>query len=337
MKPFLVDVPVKINIWIRKDCLKMQFEQIKKARPSILFIQSDGGRNETEWECIYANRKMIDEGIDWDCKVYRVYESENQGLYTMDWKMFDFVFQEVDRCIFLEDDDIPSVSFFRFCAELLEKYKDDQRIECICGMNHFEVSENVTADYFFSRVGSIWGTATWRRSYQEWGRTDFIHDPYTMQMLKNATKDYKAFMKRIDHVGRYHEYDGHKPNDEFWKMFSIYAQNRLQIIPKYNMICNVGSGANAAHNFEELEKMPPRKRKMFNMKTYEMSFPLNHNNFVIPDVAFERNRNKLMNIGYPWGRFTDMLYIAFYRLCHADFKWFALKIKKRFAKKTAEK
>ena len=70
MKPYLVDVPVKINIWIREECQKRQWEIIKKARPSILFIQSDGGRNESEWKAINNNRKLIDNGIDWECTVY---------------------------------------------------------------------------------------------------------------------------------------------------------------------------------------------------------------------------------------------------------------------------
>ena len=54
LKKYLVDIPVRINIWIRPECQRRQFEVIKKARPSILFIQSDGGRNDEEWQAIYA-------------------------------------------------------------------------------------------------------------------------------------------------------------------------------------------------------------------------------------------------------------------------------------------
>lgn len=56
MKPYLVDVPVKVNIWTRPECQRKQFEVIKQARPSILFVTSDGGRNEREWQLIYQNR-----------------------------------------------------------------------------------------------------------------------------------------------------------------------------------------------------------------------------------------------------------------------------------------
>ena len=40
-KPYLVDVPVKINIWIRRECQRRQFEVIKQARPSILFVKDN--------------------------------------------------------------------------------------------------------------------------------------------------------------------------------------------------------------------------------------------------------------------------------------------------------
>lgn len=146
---YLVDVPVCINLWIRPQCQRLQFEVIKKARPSILFLISDGGRTETEWQAIFQNRALYDEEIDWDCTVYKMYEKENRGLYAMDRKSFDLVWKVVDRCIFLEDDILPSVSFFPYCKELLERYKDDLRVNVICGMNHLGVYEAASSDYFF--------------------------------------------------------------------------------------------------------------------------------------------------------------------------------------------
>ena len=89
MKPYLVDVPVRVTIWIRPECQKKQFEILKEARPSIIFLQSDGGRNEKEWAAIYENRKLFDEGIDWDCTVYKIYENKIfADLNSGDWKKY---------------------------------------------------------------------------------------------------------------------------------------------------------------------------------------------------------------------------------------------------------
>lgn len=288
MKDYLIDVPVKINIWIRPTFQRMQFEVIKKARPSIIFLQSDGGRNESEWKAILENRRLFDEEIDWNCKVYKLYESINNGLYSMAKKTRELIWSTVDRCVFLEDDQIPSVSFFRYCAELLEKYKDDQRIQCICGMNHLGISENVTSDYFFSRQGSIWGVATWKRVINERNNFDYYKDQYIMRLLKERTKKNPTIWKRINAYGENDYYEGHVAGSEFWIEFSMYSQNRVQIIPRKNMIKNLGNDVCSTHSSGS-------SLSVFNLPIYELDFPMKHPDYVIPDVEYEQKRNRTIH------------------------------------------
>lgn len=299
MKKFLVDVPVSLNIWIRPECQRKQFEIIKKARPSILFLISDGGRNQEEWDAILENRRLIDEGIDWECKVYRIYENENQGMYAIGKKRAALIWSKVDRCIFLEDDILPSVSFFQYCADLLEKYKDDLRINVICGMNHLGVCEEVQSDYFFSRQGSIWGFAVWRRTYEQYFDFEYGKDQYVMNLLRKRTKHNNIFWKRINAYTKQDTYEGHVPGAEYYFEFSMYGHNQLQIIPKRNMISNIGCTKNSAHA-DDLNLLPKKLRKVFGMKTYEIEFPLKHAKYVIPDVEYEKRRNKIMAYNYPW-------------------------------------
>lgn len=301
MKPYLVDVPVKINIWIRPECQRRQFEVIRQARPSILFVQSDGGRNDEEWKAIRNNRQLIDDGIDWECKVYRLYEEQNNGLYTMGYKMRKLIWSNVDRCIFLEDDHIPSVSFFRYCAELLERYKNDQRIEMICGMNHEEISDDVNADYFFSRSGSIWGTATWKRVVNEFDHYDYYKDKYVMDMVRHDSKYIANLMAKY---AQGELYEGHMPGGEFYHAVGIYAQNRLLIVPRKNMICCMGATENSAHA-RTSRKLPKGIRKIFDMKTYELEFPMKHTLYVVRDIEYEKRVNRIM--GRVW-------YIKLYRI-----------------------
>lgn len=299
MKPYLVDVPVKINIWIRPECQRKQFEVIRQARPSILFVTSDGGRNDEEWRLIKENRKIYENEIDWDCKVYYIYEDKNNGLYAMDKVRQNYIWKRVDRCVFLEDDQIPSVSFFRFCAEMLEKYKDDTRISMICGMNHLGVYNDVNTDYFFSRRGSIWGIAMWKRTYEQYYDFAYKDDPYVMQCLKQRTKKAKAVWKQICSYARGDYYEGHEAGEEFFLQFASYGQNQVQIIPKYNLISNVGSTGNSAHA-GEIHVLPRGIRRVFDMKTYELSFPLKHPKYVMPDINYEKKRNRIMGINHPF-------------------------------------
>lgn len=298
MKPYLVDIPVRMNIWIRPECQRRQWDVIKQARPSILFIQSDGGRNEKEWDAIRQNRAMVDAELDWDCQVHRFYEDVNNGLYAMGKKVSSFIWSQVDRCLFLEDDQVMSVSFFQFCAELLERYKDDERIECICGVNTLEKSPEVNSDYFFSRQGSIWGTATWRRCVLQDRSFDYKDDEYVMKLLKQRTRRNPTAWKRLQAYAAGEMYEGHPAGSEFWREHTMYSQNRLQIIPKMNMVSNIGSTDNSEHA-TSMKKMPRKLRRLFDMPVYEVSFPLRHAKYVIPDVEYEKKRNRLLNHNHP--------------------------------------
>lgn len=316
MKPFLVDVPVRVNIWIRPECQRKQFEIIKKARPSILFLQSDGGRNEEEWAAIKKNRLIFDNEVDWNCKIYKIYENHNLGMYTMSKKTTSFIWEKVDRCIFLEDDLLPSVSFFKYCAELLEKYKDDLRIECICGMNHLGIYNDVNTDYFFSRQGSIWGVATWRRSANMRDYNfSYANDPYIMKLLKQRTKNNKIFRKRYLAYAYKKTYEGHVAGGEFFTEFAMYGYNQLQIIPKKNLISNIGATQHSAHA-DDTNLLPNGIKKVFNMKTYELNFPLTHPKFVIPDIFYEKKRNRIMAYNYPFILFFRKIQRAFLLAIH---------------------
>lgn len=325
MKPYLVDVPVKVNIWIRPECQRKQFEVIKKARPSILFVTSDGGRNEKEWELIKQNRKIYDEEIDWDCKVYKLYMDHNLGLYAMGRERTKLIWSIVDRCIFLEDDILPSVSFFRFCAELLEKYKDDERIECICGMNHLGKCEDVNSDYFFSRQGSIWGLATWKRSFEERGDFSYATDPYVMKLLKQRTTKNPIAWKRLCAYGKQEKFEGHVPGGEFWHEFNMYAQNRLQIVPRVNLVSNIGATSDSVHA-DVLEQLPRGFRRVFNMKTYELEFPLKTAKYVIPDIDYEKKRNRIMAYNMPAIEAYRKMERVFIKLRHGEILYILKKI-----------
>lgn len=328
MKPYLVDVPVRVNVWIRPECQRKQFEVLKQARPSIMFLVSDGGRNEKEWEAIHKNRKIFEEEVDWECTIYKLYKDTNHGLYTMSRECRELVWSTVDRCIFLEDDVIPSVSFFRYCAELLERYKDDERVNVICGMNHLEVWEDVNTDYFFSRQGSISGVATWRRTGQRYNDFEYGKDPYIMKLLKQRTMKNKAFRKRYEAYAHQEYYGGHVAGGEFFYEFGVYGQHQLQIIPKKNMICNIGCTEDSEHA-AKMEFLPKGVRRIFNMPTYEVEFPLKHAKYVIPDAEYEKKRNRILAYNCPLVSFYRQLEKIFYSLTNGNIQYLFKKLKKK--------
>lgn len=311
--PFLVDVPVRVAVWIRPENQKKQFEILRKARPSILFITSDGGRNEKEWSAIHENRKLFENEIDWCCTAYFLFADKNNGLYTMGGMCRELIWSQVDRCIFLEDDILPSISFFRYCAELLEYYKDDTRISTICGMNHLGTYEEPHSDYFFSRQGSVWGTATWKRVHDMRDGIHYGEDPYVLKLLRQRTRHNKIFWKKIIGYAKDNLYDGHIPGGEFYSELAMYGHNQLKIIPKKNMICNIGYGDNAAHT-KGYKYFDSDTKKLFNMKTYELDGPIQHAKYVIPDVYYEKKRNATLGYNDHWATFRHKCERFFLRI-----------------------
>lgn len=297
-KKWLVNVPVAIYIWIRPDCQERQFKIIRNVRPRILFLLSDGGRNEIERSAIVHNRKMLESGIDWECTVYKVFEERNLGLYSFGKKAHQTVWKIVDRCIFLEDDILPSLSFFKYCENLLERYKGDTRICQICGMNHLGKYDVCNKDYFFSRQGAIWGYATWRRVYQTFYDEGYFQDTYELKLLENSTKGNKSFWKRLTGYRTNKNFEGHPAGPEYFFEFCIYGHHQIQIVPRVNLISNIGATSDSAHA-DELNCLPKKIRNLFNMKTFELNFPLRHPNYVIPDEKYANKVERMMGFNHP--------------------------------------
>lgn len=295
-KTYLVDVPVAIHAFIRPQLLSMQWNVIKQARPSVLFIRSDGPRpgNSSDNDLITKSR-AITEDIDWDCKVYRLYEETNIGMYSMLNKSHAFIWDKVDRCVFLEDDMVPSVSFFQFCADLLEKYKDDSRIDRITGVNLCGVWEYTPDDYFFARVPASSGIATWRRSYEcQDNDLSFANNPYAMKYIKKSLPWY--LRKQFISFAKHGVYANHPPACEFYTRHAEYLQNKLVIVPKYNQISNNGVVAGSTHTASNMSAMPKSLHDLYGMPTTEMTFPLKHPLCVFPDREFEKKREEQLGV-----------------------------------------
>lgn len=283
-----IDVPVLIIFFSRANKLSKVFEEVKKARPSKLYLYQDGARKNRpdDRKGIEECRKLVsDDKINWDCEVHRLYQSENKGCDPSEFIAQKWMFKTEEMGIILEDDDIPSQSFFPFCLELLNRYKDDTRIHMICGMNNYDINEKTSYSYFFSRRGSIWGWATWRRVIDTWDeRYLFLNNPDQLRLLKeNFPHIYETFIK----TSKMHKASG-RDHYESINGASQYINNRVNIVPKYNMITNIGIGDENTHSVNDIRKLPSKIQKLFYKKRYEIDFPLKHPNFVMIDQAFDQ-------------------------------------------------
>lgn len=303
MFPHNVDVPVLLIFFARPEIFAKMFEQIKTARPRMLFLYQDGPRENHPEDCENIRKcRAIAEDVDWDCDVHKLYQPKNVGCDPSEFIAQKWAFSLVDRCIVLEDDDVPAQSFFPFCAELLEKYKNDERISMICGMNHLGISEGNPYDYLFSTSGAICGWASWKRVVDTWEEHyDFLDDEYALRLLRNLPRH---LCKDEGYIQRATEH--RREGKAYYE--SIFGSNMrlysgLTIVPTKNMISNIGFGVGSVHT-GSLDIMPKAVRKIFYMKTHEINFPMKHPKYIICDMEHVKKVFRILGFGHPFvGRY----------------------------------
>lgn len=293
-KPWLNDVPVLCIFFVRDDCFAKSFEAVRNARPSKLLLWQDGPRNEKDMEGIMKCREIA-ENIDWDCEVYRCYNEKNYGCDPSTFYSHKWAFSLVDKCIILEDDAVPSQSFFKFCKELLDKYENDTRINKICGMNHVK-NFDCPDSYFFADTGTL-GWATWKRVADTWEENyEFLEDDYNLNAL--LTLRNKPEQKNYHKTCLDHKAHG-VPHWETIESYARFFNNQLAIIPSVNMIKNVGLGEESTHSNFSLNSMSKEIREVFYSDAKEIEFPLKHPKYVYENVLYKEAFYKLTGIGHP--------------------------------------
>lgn len=330
MQEWSIDVPVLLIFFNRPGCFQKVFEQVKKARPSKLFLYQDGARNGNEKDAAgVAKCRAIAEDIDWECEVHKLYQEKNFGCDPSEYIAQKWAFSIVDRCIILEDDDVPSQSFFPFCKELLEKYKNDERVNMICGMNNLETWDSPYS-YLFTETGSIWGWATWRRVVDEWEpKYDILDDADNLPKMEAYLRKTRPGAQRYAKVWRANKASGVEHYETILGL-NQFVQHRMNIVPTKNMILNIGNTPEGStHSMSSLDLIPKGLRRIYTMKTYEIEFPLKHPKYMINDVDYQKSLFRLMGWGHPMVTFGRKIEKAMLLLRHNGIGALFKKLKKK--------
>jgi len=284
---FVLESPVLYLVFNRIDTVKKTFPEIKKAKPKKLFVAADGPRNGSEKEKTDEVRTYILENVDWDCEVKTLFREKNQGCRLAVSSAIDWFFEDVESGIIIEDDCLPSQSFFRFCQELLEKYKDDKRIMQIGGTN-VEIKSRLKESYFFSGTFNAWGWATWRRAWKhydvrmkKWKKYRLGKIFFSMPKVPFyiRLKSWRLFNKT---------YHGEIDTWDYQWIFSCIINSAFSIVPKVNLITNLGFEKNATHTSNY-------KRDKKTILNFELDFPLVHNDKIVQRKGYMKKTIKFFS------------------------------------------
>ena len=306
----------------------MVFEEVRKAQPAQLFLYQDGLRDERDLEDIMACRKIV-ENIDWPCKVHKKYQSKNFGCDPSEFLSQKWAFSITDKCIVLEDDDLPSQSFFVFCKEMLDRYENDERIGMIAGFNQEERTKDVGDDsYFFTSNFSIWGWASWKRVVDRWeGKYEFLDDPDAITYLEDLVNK-KKLRKDFLPMCRAHK-SQEKPFYETIFHACLLLNSQWAIVPTYNLINNIGVVNDSTHFSGSIQTLPRGYRRIFTMKRYELDFPLHHPKDIVEHPKFRARVYKIMAWGHPWVKFSRSFEELYLNLFHGQWQYIGKAIQSR--------
>ena len=250
MSNYVVKSPVLFLIFNRPDTTLKVFNEIRIAQPSKLYIAADGPRKDrlNESSLCEQTRAILGK-IDWDCEIKTLFRKNNLGCKEAISSAITWFFDNEEEGIILEDDCLPSKSFFYYCDTLLEKYRLDTRIRHIAGSKlHIDKTWGSASTYFTNQT-HVWGWASWRRVWKDYDKNlsnyqenevrhqlgNIFSDPFVVDSWVNIFKELKA--------GKIDTWD-------YQLAFLNYFNNSLSINPNVNLISNIGFGESATHTFE---------------------------------------------------------------------------------------
>lgn len=280
-----MNTPVLFLVFNRPDKTRQVFERIREARPTKLLVAADGpraGRSGEAGLCEETRRVVLD-GVDWPCEVKTLFRDRNLGCRLAVSGAISWFFEHVEEGIILEDDCLPDLSFFPFCKELLERYRDDDRIMMISGDNLFPESEDKFS-YHFTRFCLIWGWATWRRAWvkydlnlQAWPA--LAKEPVFMDFLRTSAR--KRAVRLFNSIYQ----EGSSSWDYQW-LFSCWVANGLSINPNVNLVTNIDPSGTHMKPYDP----------GLNMACLPMAFPMRHPDQIHPDCHIDAYTEKYLFI-----------------------------------------
>jgi len=288
MDSFNLTTPVAFIIFNKVESTQKVFEVVRRVQPTTLFIIADGPRKDKPQERIVCERvRKITEDINWECKVFRNYSDENLGLRKRVMTGLDWVFDSTEEAIIIEDDCLPDESFFRYCQDMLNIYKDKEQVFTISGnkvLSDFQNSDS----YYFSCFAHIWGWATWRRVWKNFNSQPLnLNENEIEGILKDNLKHQFAvkYWKTLI-------YETQTGVINAWSVklqLMQFLLKGLTIIPSKNLVINLGFDNKDATNTKGSGGLYQK------MKLETLTFPLIHPTEIVQNLEADEIEIKLFH------------------------------------------
>jgi len=268
----MFNVPILLTIHSRPEKTKLVFDKIRQIKPNQLFIAADGPRENHETDAVNcAEARKIFNNIDWECSVKTLFRESNLGCREAMHQAISWFFSEIEEGIVLEDDCLPHNDFFYFCEELLGRYRESKEIFVISGSNFINNSRDCEYSYHYSRYMHCWGWASWRRAWKK-----YDNEMIMWPSMRSEKKLYEILdnNRQVQYWTDIFNQTSSKKIDSWayvW-MYTCWFYNALTIIPKVNLVANIGFGDDATHTKGSSAGLAAAST--------DLAFPLRHPNTI---------------------------------------------------------
>lgn len=243
-----LDTPILFIVFNRPDLTAAVFETIRNVKPSRLYISADGPRHGCERDFLLtAQVRNIVTKVDWPCQLHTQFFSQNNGCRDGEALAMGWFFSHEPEGIILEDDTLPSPTFFPYCQSLLAKYRDCDRVFSISGNSYLPLSPLEDSSYFFSSYADYWGWAGWRRSWDTYDR--YIKDFPSWRDCDGLAEIFPFNYEARKYWYRLLEmtYSGVVDTWDYQMLFNMWSHRALSVMPKLNLVRNLGFRADGTH------------------------------------------------------------------------------------------
>lgn len=277
-----MDVPVVLFIFKRQDTVLKIIDRIRVIQPKKVYIISDQGRSPDEVALVEYVRDVVEKAIDWDCLIIRDYADRNRGVYENIGLGAMRVFEDEDKAIFLEDDNLPEVSFFKYCEELLQLYENNEKVLWICGTNYYDdINKQCKCNYnyYFTQHMLPCGWASWSKKFRKLYDKDLklLDDKKAMKEFRKSYENQSLYRQQLGYIleekfrrdanRKYISWDYHM-------LLSIRAQNLYGIVPAQNQITNIGADSNSTHGGTSMDFV--MTSRFCHVPSKPFKFPIQH-------------------------------------------------------------
>lgn len=234
-KDKMMNKAVLLVTFNRKNYLAQVFAAVAKAQPPRLYLASDGPRDAKmgEKEIVEDIRHWMLNQVVWPCEVHTRFLDKNSGgcgpgvSGAVTW-----FFEHEKDGIVLEDDCVPTLSFFQYCEELLDRYTDDKRVWHIAGSAPIQKEHKDT--YYFAKTMHCWGWAGWSDRWQHFSlKPEFSEEDYAKVSRRRSVRNFWKLVISRCASGKIETWDYQ------WTMI-IMAHCGLCATPYHNLVSNVG-------------------------------------------------------------------------------------------------